>query len=277
MHATSQNLQTFLVTPGGTDAYLVEVTSLPQDRVKITIRIVSSNIDSACLNCFIGIGGHGDLLVTHSTLDSKSSTSRSRVYLDKRPGVWLVETDGESKKLLLHIDAAGLAEVVDYPAAAVHAGFGAQLLCFEAAWERKPKSIERLLALGVNPAGELSRPLERVRDWGDPTYWATKDRIGWTALHYSVLSPCEGTLERLIAAVASPDLPDSGGSTPLHVAARLKLPDACFRLLTAGADLQRKNIKLQTPLDCAQADPETLAVLRRWLILGRRNKITGSL
>lgn len=71
---------------------------------------------------------------------------------------------------------------------------------------------------------------------GGADYTAAAGPLAVQPLHLAVLSGDERTacLDRLLSAGVPPDAPDAKGTTSLHAASTLNLPNVCTRLLKAG-------------------------------------------
>jgi ankyrin repeat protein len=65
------------------------------------------------------------------------------------------------------------------------------------------------------------------------------DRVGWTALHFAARSSSGLDVLRLFLEKQNPDVPDSGGTTPLMVAASYNNEDSTRFLLSVGASPTR--------------------------------------
>ena len=79
---------------------------------------------------------------------------------------------------------------------------------------------------------------------------------------------CGAMVELLCAAGDNPHNMDNAGNNPLHFAAKFGNPDTVRALLAAGADVDRCDDELDTPLALAAGESGSVEVVRELLAAG---------
>ena len=90
----------------------------------------------------------------------------------------------------------------------------------------------------------------------------SKDRLGWTTLHYACIFSHTDIALLLIDRGADIHCRDSDGGTPLHKACQRGHTDIALALVRAGADTLTKNENDKTPLDYAKYEEIKAALIR---------------
>jgi ankyrin repeat protein len=130
-------------------------------------------------------------------------------------------------------------------------------------------SIEKLLALGADPAKEGEHGflpihlailgannwvtdlfLKAMKERGIPAD-RHRDSNGWTILHYAVTRDDRSHADKILDAGADINAAAANGDTPLHVAVRAGKDETVSLLLSKGADLDARNADGDTALGVA--------------------------
>jgi ankyrin repeat protein len=80
-----------------------------------------------------------------------------------------------------------------------------------------------------------------------------RDEHSMTALHYAAIAEARAT-ELLLSRGADPNATADDGTTPLHECATYGGAAAARALISAGADIARRNLAGETPLDIARRE-----------------------